>query len=653
MSWLEKLSQTYDNCTGRMDAPDQADPLLPICHTTQNAHIEVVIDITGTFRRARVLVRGDDKTIIPCTEASGGRAGSKPTSHPLCDKLQYLAGDFLQYGGDVTSGFSAKPTEPHEVYLALLSAWCESSHRHPKIAAVLAYVKKGTVIADLCQKRVLFCDRSGKNLLKSWDDASTATPEIFRILPTGNPPEAAFVRWSVEAPGDPESRLWLDETVWQSWINYYSETKASPGLCFATGKMVPLATQHPAKLRHAADKAKLISANDSSGFTFRGRFTDTDGSQACGVSFEVTQKAHNALRWLIARQGRRDGDQAIVAWAPSGKAIPRLDHDSNQFLYDGAETAPADSINVPTASTHAHVAQAFALRLKKKIGGYQAELGDAADIVVLALDSATPGRMAITFYRELRATEFLQRIEAWHTESAWHQNYGKSHVFVGAPAPRDIAEVAYGRRLDDKLLAATCRRLLPCIIDAIPIPRDLVDSCVRRASNRTGLEPWEWEKTLGIACALYRKQTINEKNYLMALEPHRTDRDYLYGRLLALAERLESYALYLAGENRATNAARLMQRFADHPCDTWRTLYLALDPYRARLRTRRPATLHFLETEIDSIVTAFAPEEFTSSEKLGCGFLLGYHCQRAALKAKPEAKDQDDQDSSTNETETN
>jgi hypothetical protein len=32
--------------------------------------------------------------------------------------------------------------------------------------------------------------------------------------------------------------------------------------------------------------------------------------------------------------------------------------------------------------------------------------------VVMALDSATPGRMAITYYRELQASEFLERIKA-------------------------------------------------------------------------------------------------------------------------------------------------------------------------------------------------------------------------------------------------
>ena len=637
MSWLEKLYQTYENCTDSIGNPSDQEPLLPICHSTQNAHIEIVIDNLGRFRRARVLTKDENKTVIPCTEGSGGRAGSKPTSHPLCDKLQYVAADFLKFGGDVTSGFAKKPTEPHETYLALLSGWCASDYKHPKIEAVLTYVKNGSVIADLCAAGILPADNERKKLLKEWDGPQ---PEIFRVMPAGALPEDAFVRWAVETPGDPQSHLWQDKSVWRSWSQYYLGTKSSPGLCYVTGVIVPLATQHPAKLRNAADKAKLISANDGSGFTFRGRFTDTDGSQASGVSYDVTQKAHNALRWLIARQGRRDGTQAVVAWAVSGAKIPELSSDTSR-LFDDEVCIENKNTNTPSLqSPHAEVAQAFALRLKNKIGGYRTQLGDAADIIVLALDSATPGRMALTYYRELAASDFLARIEAWHSQCSWHQNFGKNHRFTGAPALRDIAEAAYGPRTDDKLISATYRRILPCIVDGLPLPRDLVENCVRRASNRIGLEPWAWEKTLGIACALYRKQTItdNERNYHMALETNRTSRDYLYGRLLALAERLEGDALRLADENRDTNAARLMQRFSERPFETWRTIELALAPYKARLRSRRPGTLKFLESEIDTVSSMFEPGDFTSPNKLSGEFLLSYHCQRAARWAGPDTE---------------
>lgn len=54
----------------------------------------------------------------------------------------------------------------------------------------------------------------------------------------------------------------------------------------------------------------------------------------------------------------------------------------------------------------------------------------------------------------------------------------------------------------------------------------------------------------------------------MSLDQRRTTRDYLYGRLLAIAENIESLALFVARENRDTSAAKLMQRFADHPYTT-------------------------------------------------------------------------------------
>ena len=117
----------------------------------------------------------------------------------------------------------------------------------------------------------------------------------------------------------------------------------------------------------------------------------------------------------------------------------------------------------------------------------------------------------------------------------------------------------------------------------------------------------------------------------MALEQDKTSRDYLFGRLLAAAERIEGYALYLAGEQRDANAAKLMQRFADHPCSTWRNIELSLIPYKTRLRSKRPAFLAKMEKLIDEIVCAFSGNDFMSEGRLSGEFLLGYHCQRRAL----------------------
>ncbi len=625
MSWMTQLHATYERCAG--NEPEGAVSLMPICHTTQQVQVEIVIDEYGAFKRALVLDKGAGTTMIPCTESSGGRAGAKPVNHPLADKLQYVARDFVAYGGEVTSGFSANPHEPYESFLTDLKAWANSMYSHPKLSAVLRYVERGNLIADLVNASVLPVDANGK-LMKEWTGEKENAPAIFKAIQNTQTPADAFVRWRVEAIGNPVSATWEDPDLIQSWIDYYKSTQTKRGVCMASGVDTPLAIQHPAKLRHGGDKAKLISSNDTSGFTFRGRFLDTD--EALSIGFDVTQKAHNALRWLIARQGYRNGEQVIVSWAVAGKPVP----DPFVSTIELFEATPAAKIDYLTLTD---TAQSFALRLKKAIAGYKARLDPTDDIVVMGIDSATPGRMGVTFYREIKGADFLARVERWHEQCAWPQYFGKDRKFIGAPAPHDIAEAAYGRRLDQKLRNATVERLLPCIVDGLQVPRDLVESTARRASNRVGFqEHWEWEKCLGIACSLFKKYHSG-RGYQMELEHERTTRDYLYGRLLALADNIEGYALRLTdeGKKRETTAARLMQRFSARPFTTWTNIELALAPYMARLKAGSDKSAGFLAKRrklLDEIMTSLDKTAGrTSDAPLTGEFLLGFHSQRQAF----------------------
>ncbi len=613
MSWMQKLHETYENCHAMIGVVEDENkvPLLPICHSTQKAQITITIDREGNFKRATVVPNNEARTIIPCTEDSSGRARSE-APHPLADKLQYLAKDYKEFGGDKKSCFAS--------YIEGLRKWCDSPFSHPKAEAILKYVEKGSVIKDLVKEKVFAVDKGGKLLSKVPKKVGVSVIEGIQT--------DAFVRWEVESSGELGSKTWEDKTLWAEWIKYYLSTKEKKLLCGVTGQKVFAAEHHSAKLRNDGDKARIISSNDNSNFTFRGRFVTAE--QACGVGFDVTQKAHFSLRWLISRQGYRKGDQAVVAWASSGAEIPDPLADPLGIMGDSAVISE-------TASNY--TAQDLAEKLKSKIRGYKASLGNTESIVVMGLNSATPGRLSITFYRELTGSAFLSRVDSWHSSCSWIHDYGYSKEngehnvrFVGAPAPKDVAEAAYGVKADEKLKNTVVERLLPCIIDGRSIPRDIVDSVVRRAVNRSGLEGWEWRKALSIACALFRQSNPKE-GYEMALDSNRKTRDYLYGRLLALADNLEQWALKAAGENRSTNAARLMQRFAEHPFSTWRTIELALVPYKARLGAKAGKLL----AAMDLVMSSFSPEEFTSDKKLSGEFLLGYHCQREDLKFKIES----------------
>jgi len=660
MSWIQKLYETYNNSQSMIGAgtDDNEVPLLPICHTTQKAQIEIVIDEKGNFRRARVIPKVEARTIIPCTEKSGGRTSGE-SAHPLCDKLQYIAADYKEYGGNKDAY--------HDSYLKLLSDWAEYAG-NKKVQLIREYIQRGTIVADLINSNILIA--ADKKLLKQriGNKDKKDGLDIFDLLPgrvnskgeIENWQADAFVRWQVEIPNDPQSSVSNDQEIILSWIDYYTSTKETKALCYVTGEESFSADQHPAKLRNDGDKAKLISSNDNSGFTFRGRFITSD--QAASVGFETTQKAHFALRWLISRQGYRKGDLAIVAWATSGMSIPKPMDDPLSIL--GINELPIDT--PVTAST----AQEVAIKLKKKIAGYGKEIGNTTDIVIMGLDSATPGRLAITYYRVLTGSDFLQRINNWHESCSWLHKYGyveiqdekdgktKKYIpFIGAPSPNDMAEAVYGSHLDDKLRKTTIARILPCIIDGQPIPRDLVESAERRVSNRVGFKDSrdkkdphenEWNKTLSIACALFKKSKEKE-NYTMSLDENRTTRDYLYGRLLAIAERIEEVALYKAKEKRATNAARYMQQFSQRPFRTWNQIHSALTPYVVRLGGA--GYYKNLIAEVNGLF--ISPEDYTSDKPLTGEYLLGYYCQRQKLweKAKKDEPSQEVEDDNESEEE--
>ena len=646
MSWMQKLYRTYESIL-EQSVTDDAEPLTPVGHTIQNAHIVIVIDGQGNFQTARVM---PPKTaiLLPATESSENRtSGEAP--HPLADKIQYVAKDYADYGGEKKAYFDG--------YLKQLKAWCESPFTHPKVQAVLNYVAKGRVVADLVEAGIFPLDSEGK-VLNKWETEGDA-PSIFSVLPkTKGEIEfgSALVCWQVEIAGDVHSQTWTDKTIQQSWADYAASEKAEKGFCLVQGKEAVISTMHPAKLRHTGDKAKLISSNDTAGYTFRGRFATAE--EAASVSADVSAKAHSALRWLISRQGIRNGDQVTVAWAISGKPVPSPMKDISAELdwadmenWDISAVENPDEFSSQTSSEQpspdwsVNIGRAAAQIIKKKLHGYQAELKEHEQISLIMLDSATPGRMALTYYQEFLPANYFANLDAWIDDFAWYQRYSieipngkkidkRTQWRFVPPSPYSIADTVYGKSLSDTLKKQLYARLLPVIAGgtSVPIPEDLVQKSFQAACNPNGCENWEWQRNIGVACALYKgwhaRKYPSQRRYSMSLDTENRSRDYLYGRLLAVAENTESYALYLAGEKRATTAERYMQRFAEHPFATWRNIELALKPYQERLRNNGKDTG---VQAIGEIMELFATDDFTCDDKLSGEFLLGYHCQKMEI----------------------
>ena len=128
----------------------------------------------------------------------------------------------------------------------------------------------------------------------------------------------------------------------------------------------------------------------------------------------------------------------------------------------------------------------------------------------------------------------------------------------------------------------------------------------------------------------------------MSIDLSRTDRDYLYGRLLGAADKLEEYALHKKDDSRLVTAAiRYMQTFSMRPFTTWGTIHDALIPYRQKVKGC------FADQEIQAIKNQFeSVESYNDNSPLTGLYLIGYYHERvhidnliAAAKTKKEVPD--------------
>ncbi len=628
MSWLQTLYETYENnadLIGNLNVGKV--PLLPICHTTQQVQVTIILDGFGQFLRAKGNAPEERTTIIPCTESSGSRT-SKPAPHPLTDKLQYVAGDYSSFGGTKESCW--------QDYLAQLRDWCQSPFSHPDVRLVLRYVEQGHLIADLVDTGVLFCGPDGK-LLSRWEGENP--PLIFQK--TASEQLETFVRFEINDGVRLPVRLWEDRSVWESFQQYQMSQLTSWDWCYVQGKQMPVSTLNPYKIRHSGDRAKLVSTNDSSNFTYRGRFVQP--GQAFSLGYETSQKAHSALRWLIGLQGFLNGDQAVVAWGTKNQPVPNLLQDSLDLSEqaDSSFDSLFGSLPADLPQRVPHTRHEYAVRLRNAIAGYGRRLTESDHTAVMMVDSATPGRLSIRYYREMPGSELIKRVQSWHDEHTgctWLLEYRSVpeacrdaskkpkmvHVtFWGAPSPMDIVKAAYGEKVDDKLKKNTIERILvPCIIDKSLLPRDLVLNAARRASSPESMEEWEWHKTLSIACALIRKFENDRRKkevWTMSLDRESHNRDYVFGRMLACAQQIERYALNLSGEKRPTNAQRFQLHFSMKPASTWEQLDHRLIPYRDRLGDKAD----WIQKELEDAMDLLSISDMTD-HSLGPVYLLGY-----------------------------
>ena len=585
MGLLQKAVETYGAMAHRAGQvfEGENEPLAPISHIMARPQIIITLDQSGNFAAAQVLDKNTPKIIIPATEESAGRTvKAAELPHPLCDYLRYLL---------------PQNQVEYQHYISQLSTWANSSHTHPKLHAVLNYVQGGTILENLRQAGI---------------DAE----------------EKAMVCWVVNGLGESlNGPCWTDRTLMNAFIDYYREkpTDTPPALCMISGELEMPAGQHPKGIVPISGNAKLISANDSSGFTYRGRFDDA--AQAATVGYAASQKAHSVLRWLVANQSVSFGGRTFLCWNPQGIQVPRV-------------TGPMGRRS-GTAQRAANPSQ-YQKQLREALSGWKEDLPQSAGVVIAAFDAATTGRLAVTYYNELLASDFLDRLHDWESSCCWEDGpYG-----IQSPSLFQIVSWAFGTprngkaEMDDRILSQQMQRLVACRVDKAPFPLDIERALAEKASHLLLYEGENRQKLLFTACAAIRKYHCDhlKEEWDMALDKNCSDRSYLFGRLLAIADAIENNT-YTDEDRRETNAIRMQKAFTLRPMTTWSALWDKLRPYNKRLAQSKPGLYRYYHSVIDDILNRLSPFDPTLNHKLDDIYLLGYSHQRAYRTEKSHSQE--------------
>lgn len=573
MGLLQKAVETYDAMAGRVGIvyENEKEPLAPISHMMVRPQIKITLDQDGNFVAAQILDKNTPKIIIPATEESAGRTvKAAELPHPLCDYLRYLL---------------PQNQVEYQHYISQLSDWTNSPFTHPKLRAVLHYAQGGTILADLSQAGIVA-------------------------------EEKAMVCWEVNGLGEGlNGPCWTDLALMRAFIDYIAakQVGTSPALCMVSGKMEVPAGQHPKGVIPINGNAKLISANDSGGFTYRGRFDEAE--QAATVSYTASQKSHNALRWLVANQSVPFGGRTFLCWNPQGIQLPKV-------------TGPMGRKGGGTVQRSATPSQ-YQKQLREALSGWKENLSPSAGVVIAAFDAATTGRLAVTYYNELFASDFLDRLHDWEVSCCW----GNGPYGIQSPSLFQIVSWTFGTprngkpELDDRILRQQMQRLVACRVDRAPFPLDVERTLTEKASCLLLYEGETRQKLLFTACAAIRKYHYDylKEEWDMALDKNCSDRSYLFGRLLAITEAVEN-STYTDENRRETNAMRMQKAFALRPMSTWRFLEEKLESYYKQLK---PGLRQYYRKLTQEVVDKLPVSDGNLNQKLEDIYLLGYYHQRA------------------------
>jgi len=670
MSLESDLIETYDTVSGH--EPEGVDKIAPVAHHYFSIRqaIDITINQNGEFIDAEVNAKLTGKTLLAVTEESASRTSSAAavTPHALNDNLMFMTS---QHGTGTNS-----ENKSYDAFMSQLSGWAEKEDTPVSVKAVYRYLKHHDPIDDMLERGKLPAEKDGQI-------------DISKYM-------KYTVRWKVISSSDDAiEQTWLDPAVLQSWTEYYLKCRETTGLNdldAMTGAYCDVERVHPKPIS-AYGNSKLISTatKEDSTLHYKGeRFNQAD--QILQVSYLSSQKMHNALSWLVSTQGisisksslpsatSNDKPKFIVCWEPHFEPS-RYEEDNllKEMFLDTFDWGIADDVKDNKVSY-----QSLRDVFKKKLYMQSDDPISQHKVSIFMIDRSGDGRLSPVLYRSFTVEDFFHRIDHWQSECCWfvYDKHAKKTV-IQSISLFNIARCAFGVErenekgipyldVNEDVFKDTISVLLRSVLDSRTLPISFIQRIASQASSPerfAGNKAYKWKNwnlILRTACALIHQSHMEtnsrkgEKD--LELDRDNTDRSYLFGRLLAVADRVENYALYKKnktkvsddgeekGTQRDTNAMRLWSAYAAHPYTCFVNLRKCIAPYLSSLPYK---SRKFYEDEMQEIITKLDMHDRRLNHPLEPEYLIGFYQERASLFNKQDKAQEQETVTETEEVTTN
>ncbi|WP_101772269.1 type I-C CRISPR-associated protein Cas8c/Csd1 [Peptostreptococcus faecalis] len=638
MSLTSILLKTYENCEknnliDRSEEISYKTVLLPVYHSNKRSNgkniFQIQLDkdgkaIGGEFLPSENEISGEVKfpnyIIFPVTRDSVIRT-SNSTPHPLADEVQYL---------------EPVKKDKKDLYINLLKSWLEYE-TYPEVKdflnTVYKYVDSGKITQDMSK----FISKGNRF---EYDDKKQEL-EIFeevkgKIKKTKYDLEKVIITFEIVGFKTYKNVSVTNyKDLHRSYISFqnYLNKNYPKEICNLTGENVFCSPKHRGP--DLDSRPKIICGSHSE--TYYGRFDNVDNIVKIG--FETSDKIHNVLKYLLenkktsTRMSGSSDSSRLLTWFSNDVGNTRETNIlSENFSFSKTESDEEHVTNVLDGD--------HTKNLLSKSKGFYKDLNNNDSVYIAILDKVSNGRLSIKYFYQGMQIEFYKNIDEWYRSFSWYfyDKNAEKEVFK-SPNLYNLVDIVYGiessgrvvmldnkAKLKENLIAS----LIPCVVEGKKIPMGMVKQSFQNIRNRQKYKK-TWSTVVSMSCAVLRKYNLDYKKREVTtlLDLEKTDRSYLYGRILAILEYMEEKSLGDSNISRLTNIDKLWNSYINAPAKTLKILMEKERPYWNRLKKNSTGIYINMQKEIQNCVDLLSKSDDENKNKpLDEEFIFGYYAQK-------------------------